>query len=253
MDNFTSLKSSLQAIQQIINLDVVPAFDDLSNNSLIFNDLISVQNNIQLELNNINSLIESNLIKGDTGLQGIQGLSGNDGYTPIKGIDYFDGSNATSFIMSQSVVTTGSDSSYSSTNLSTLLGLEITDVVANALYELEVYISFTSPVGTTGLKLGLQLPTDAVFYGEIVVPVTNVSSTIPPARLSLPNSSISTQSVISAGVASSNTIHTAFIRGIVKMNAFTTSTLFFPLVASEVDGSLIKIKAGSFLVLKRIA
>lgn len=29
--------------------------------------------------------------KGDTGEQGIQGPKGEDGYTPIKGIDYFDG------------------------------------------------------------------------------------------------------------------------------------------------------------------
>lgn len=50
MDNFVTLKSSLNAIQNIINLDIVPAFDDLSNNSQIFNDLIISQNEIQTEL-----------------------------------------------------------------------------------------------------------------------------------------------------------------------------------------------------------
>lgn len=30
-------------------------------------------------------------LKGETGLQGIQGIAGKDGYTPIKNVDYFDG------------------------------------------------------------------------------------------------------------------------------------------------------------------
>lgn len=158
-----------------------------------------------------------------------------------------------SFTFNPFILSTLSDASYSTTTLSTVSGLEFTQFTENALYELEAYISFTSSIGTTGLKLGLQLPTNAVFYGEIVVPTTNVSSTISPARLSLPNSSISTQSVNSTGVASSNTIHTAFIKGIVKTNALTALTSFFPLVVSEISGSLITIKAGSFLVLKRIA
>lgn len=29
--------------------------------------------------------------QGEQGIQGIQGIKGNDGYTPVKGIDYFDG------------------------------------------------------------------------------------------------------------------------------------------------------------------
>ena len=59
MDSFTSLKSSLNAIQQIINLDIVPSFDDLSNNSQIFNDLINSQNKILLELSNISPIISA--------------------------------------------------------------------------------------------------------------------------------------------------------------------------------------------------
>lgn len=59
MDSFASLKSSLNAIQQIINLDIVPSFDDLSNNSQMFNDLINSQNKILLELNNISPIISA--------------------------------------------------------------------------------------------------------------------------------------------------------------------------------------------------
>jgi len=247
MDNFTSLKSSLQAIQQIINLDVVPAFDDLSNNSLIFNDLISAQTNIQLELNNIDLLINSNVIKGDIG------LTGDDGYTPIKGVDYFDGIDGLSFVLSQLILTVPSNVANSTTTLAQIAPLLSSDFVANAVYEISVYIQFTTPITTTGLSLALAVPSNAVFYGETSIAMTTVGAVTAPFRLASPNSSKSMITTISSGVQVANSVHNAFINGIIKTNALGASLLCVPLFASEVAGSAVTIQAGSFLILKRIA
>lgn len=53
MDNFLQLKSSINVIKGIINLDIAPAFDDLSNNSQIMDDLINSQNEIKAILDSI--------------------------------------------------------------------------------------------------------------------------------------------------------------------------------------------------------
>lgn len=168
MDNFTSLKSSLQAIQQIINLDVVPAFDDLSNNSLIFNDLISAQTNIQLELNNINTVLNQIEVISSTGV---------DGYTPIKGIDYFDGINGVDGInaplgLLAEYVVTGSPASS--------IDFQGLDIIAHKGYRIEADLKNAT---ASGLGISLFANNDLVQANYASVAIYSNGSTISSSSL----------------------------------------------------------------------
>lgn len=257
MQSITDLQNTLTELQSMINGTIQPVLNDLQNTSHIFDPVISSHTLMLQKIDEMAIFLNSAIVKGDIG------LTGDDGYTPIKGVDYFDGLNGIdglngvdgqSFVLSQLILTVPSNVANSTTTLAQIASLLSSDFVANAVYEISVYIQFVSVASTTGLSLALAVPSNAVFYGETIVSITsNPSNTSNPFRLASPNSSKSMISTTSSGVLAVGSVHNALIKGVIKTNALGASLLCCPLFASEVAGSAVTIQAGSFLILKRIA
>ncbi|MCX6073350.1 MAG: hypothetical protein NTY39_03445 [Campylobacterales bacterium] len=59
MLNLQQLQNSLQAVQDIINQDLSPAFSDFSHNSVYFDRIITSQNNLLVAVASLSTLFES--------------------------------------------------------------------------------------------------------------------------------------------------------------------------------------------------
>ena len=232
MDSFTQLKSSIDLIRNVINLDISPAFDDLSNNSQIFNDLIDSQNAIKSELFLIETLIVSNLIKGDTGEAGPQG---------IQGLSYLDN------FFYKSVL---SPLVNSTTTLAEISALSFTGDVMS-IYQITAYIEFSTASTLSGISLGLYTPTNSVDYVDISVPTTSAQSSS-FLRMFSPNSNKPHNAplVISTSVNSTSQKLTAIIHGFIQINH--VGGLVKIMFCSEASGVAVTIGVNSKLFCQKV-
>ena len=125
-------------------------------------------------------------------------------------------------------------------------------VEANAVYQVNCFVTFQSAATTTGLGLGYISPSGCRCMLEVVVPITSTGAAS-QLRTIFPNAATAenTGNVLGTGVTAINSNHTARISGIIR-NGGTAGT-FIVQFRSEVSGSAVTLKAGSELSLIRIS
>ena len=127
----------------------------------------------------------------------------------------------------------------------------VVSLAANAIYEVDCYVTFQSAATTTGLNLGFTSPTGCIPMVEVVVPIVSTAGAT-SLRLTFPNAaSITSGNVVGTGVTAINSNHTARIGGIIKNGS--TAGNFQVQFATEVAASAVTLQIGSTMVLTRLA
>lgn len=121
---------------------------------------------------------------------------------------------------------------------------------ANAVYEVEAFVTFQSAATTTGLGLGFTSPTGCRPQLEITVPITSTAAAS-QFRTIFPNATaLESGEVLSTGVTAINSNHTAHVRGVIANGANAGN--FQLRFRSEVASSAITLQIGSTLILRKI-
>lgn len=121
---------------------------------------------------------------------------------------------------------------------------------ANAIYEVEAFVTFQSAATTTGLGFGFTSPTGCRPMVEITVPITSTAAAS-QLRTIFPNATaLETGEVLGTGVTAANSNHTAHLRGIVANGANAGN--FQLRFRSEVASSAVTLQIGSTLILRKI-
>lgn len=135
MLNSQQLQNALQAVQDIVNQDLAPAFSDFSHNSVYFDQLVNTQLSLVQNLNTLIASVASSVIKGDTGAQGVQGLkgdiglTGDTGATGATGVQGIQGLNAPLGLLYEFIVTGSAVTSINVPNL---------DITLHDNYQVEI-------------------------------------------------------------------------------------------------------------------
>ena len=82
-----SIKSDLQNINLVVD-DIVGSENDRKQNEVTREEIKAELENLVTDIQN---MLNNGDFVGEKGEQGLKGDPGEDGYTPIKGVDYFDG------------------------------------------------------------------------------------------------------------------------------------------------------------------
>lgn len=124
-------------------------------------------------------------------------------------------------------------------------------VEANAVYEIDCFITFQSAATTTGLNLGLATPSGSTNRVEIVVPVTSTAAAS-QLRTIFPNAAVASNlgNVIGTGVTATGSNHTGRISGIIEVGSNSGDCDIR--YATEVASSAVTLQVGSVLKLRRI-
>lgn len=258
MQSVTDLENTLIELQWMINNTINPIFSDLQNSSQALDPVILSHDTMIEKINEMILFLNSVVIQGLKGDKGDSGISAYD-LAVINGFigtvnDWLlsiRGAKGDTGLIPLVYAFTTADVSNSTLTQSIINGLSL-PLDANALYEIDSFITFTSVSTTTGINLGLATPAGSLNLTEIVVPIAN-TATSNQIRKIYPNSTEAdnTSSVIGTGVSAVNNRHTATIRGYIRTGA--TAGNCDIKFASEVSGSAVTVKANSFLLLKKIA
>lgn len=122
---------------------------------------------------------------------------------------------------------------------------------ANAIYEVDCFLPFTSAAAATGIAIGFQGSVAGNYNLEVVVPITN-TAVASQLRKIFPNSAeTTTGEVLGTAVSAVNVVQTARISGTVKIGG-TPGTLSIR-YRSETAGIAVTIKSGATLIARRVA
>jgi len=161
MQNVINLQNSLLELQSMISGVIEPVFNDLQNTSSVFDPVISSHTLMIQKIEEMTTFLNSGIIVG---------LTGNDGYTPIKGIDYFDGvdgTNAPPGLLAEYVVTGSPVSS---------IDFEGLDINAHKGYRIE-FDCFNNNSLSLGLLLYVNDDMDSLNYATQLLG-SNASSVV---------------------------------------------------------------------------
>lgn len=213
--------------------------------------------------------------KGDAGAQGIQGIQGVAGTNgtngtngvgvPVGGttgqvLSKIDGTNYNTQWTTPSsggggltyiIAIMTATQANSTTTVANVTELKAT-MEANAVYQVNCFVTFQSAATTTGAYIGFTSPTGCRCMVEVVVPITS-TAVASQLRTIFPNATTATNtgSVLATGVTAINSNHTARISGIIRNGA--TAGDFQIQFRSEVASSAITLQIGSELQLIKIA
>lgn len=153
-------------------------------------------------------------------------------------------------LTAQTAVMTGTQA-FSTVTLANVTQLVLA-MDANAVYQVECFVTFQSAATTTGLGIGFTAPAGCRVMAEIVVPITSTAAAS-QLRTTFPNAAtaVNTGSVVGTGVTAINSNHTARISGIVRNGA--TAGNFQIQARSEIAASAVTLQIGSELHLIKIA
>ena len=126
----------------------------------------------------------------------------------------------------------------------------VEELVANATYKVDCFVTFQSAAISTGLNLGFTSPTGCVCSVEVVVPITSTAAAT-QLRTTFPNAAATnTGNVLGTGVTAINSNHTARISGIITNGANAGN--FQVRFATEVAASAITLQTSSVMILERL-
>jgi hypothetical protein len=187
---------------------------------------------------------------GPQGATGPAGPPGPQGDTGPAGPPGVDGAGGGGGLTAQTAVMTGTQA-FSTTTFANVTELALA-MEANAVYQVDCFVTFQSAATTTGAGIGFTSPTGCRVMAEIVVPITS-TAVASQLRTIFPNAATAanTGSVLATGVTAINSNHTARISGIVRNGA--TAGNFQIQARSEVAASAVTLQIGSELHLVRIA
>ena len=246
MDNFSQLKSSIEAVKNIVNIDISPAFDDLSNNSQIFNDLVNSQNQIEAELLSIESLISSNVIKGDQGIQGksTYDIAVDNGFQGTE-LDFLN--NLSILGLSTPLLSVNrfvwGQKSTGSTNYVTFFTVQLE---AGFFYEFFSYVPYSTASTYTGILFKCATSVNN-YYSHYLLSLDIVNVQTNPIVKNKPPLNSGT-AVVGTGVTSANTPQVCFINGTIFCEESCDLVLSY---SSEINNSLVVLQPQGYMVLKK--
>jgi hypothetical protein len=231
MQSIIDLQNSLSSLNDIINSTINPVFTDLQNASHIFDPVVSSHNQVIQVVNDMNTFLNSGIIQGLKGDQGIQGLPGT---------------NANNSIISQVNLKSIADVVYSSTLLQAHSDLHT--FVDIGVYEIKGFIKFQSYINSTGgISISLDVGTGNELIGKISGPVTSLSSNDVSVSVSSPSNAMK---LTTSGVSSVAAIYFAVVDCLAYVASNNTNiALSFGCESSYA----VKVLSNSFLMVKKLS